>query len=145
MSSEMTLNSAAASARVFQVEPTVSYKPSVWYFRKSLRESESRQKAVTVSLVVCCELEQLRVWAGDKGATPRAEGVTAAIECMRHALRASKSHDQVIMLGLYLCHELEQLKAVVREFGLIPPKWIVDPQEAEEKGWATKPAGQEGR
>jgi len=36
---------------------------------------------------------------------------------------------------LVVCHELEELKGWVREQGMIPPKWIVDPQEAEEKGW----------
>ena len=62
-----------------------SYKPSVYYFRKALRESETRERAVTVGLIVC--------------------------------------------------HELEQLKGWIRERGMIPPKWIVDPLEAEEKGW----------
>lgn len=63
----------------------LSYKPSVYYFRKSLREAETRERAVTVGLIVC--------------------------------------------------HELEQLKAWVREQGMIPPKWIVDNEEAAEKGW----------
>jgi hypothetical protein len=53
----------------------------------------------------------------------------------RKALRESQSHERSIVVGLVICHELEQLKAWVREQGLIPPKWVVDPQEAQEKGW----------
>jgi hypothetical protein len=64
---------------------TSSYKPSVYYFRKALREANSRERAVAVGLIVC--------------------------------------------------HELEQLKAWVREHGMIPPKWLVDPSEAKDKGW----------
>ena len=68
-----------------RMDAPLSYRPSVFYYRKALREAETRDRAVVVGLVVC--------------------------------------------------HELEQLKAWVREQGMIPPKWIVDPHEAEEKGW----------
>lgn len=60
------------------------YKPSVFYFRKALREADSIERAVVVGLIVCAELEQLKAW--------------------------------------------------VRERGLIPPRWICCPEEAEDKG-----------
>jgi hypothetical protein len=76
------------------MNPTSSYKPSVYYFRKALRESSSQEGAIVVGLVVC--------------------------------------------------HELEQLKAWVREQGMIPPKWLVLGEEADEKGWCDAVADTEG-
>jgi hypothetical protein len=111
-----------------------TYQPSVFYFRKDLRESRSRDRAITVALVVCAELEQLRGWAGAQSVIPGVDA-TAAVECLRAAIRQSSSHSQAILLGLFLCHELEQLKALVRNCGFIPPKWIVAPEEAHAKGW----------
>lgn len=58
-----------------------------------------------------------------------------AVFYFRRALRESTSHDRAIVVGLVVCHELEQLKAWVREQGMIPPKWMADPDEVAEKGW----------
>lgn len=62
-----------------------SYKPGVFYFRRSLRHAASRDRAIEIGITVCGELERLRDW--------------------------------------------------VRAQGMIPPKWIVDPDEAKDKGW----------
>ena len=53
----------------------------------------------------------------------------------RRALRTTANLEQVRGIGLAVVDELEQLKAWVREQGLIPPKWHVLREEAEEKGW----------
>ena len=67
------------------METSPSYKPSVFYFRRALRCSDSHQSAIEVGLVVCSELEMLKQW--------------------------------------------------VRDQGMIPPKFVVHPSEAQEKGW----------
>lgn len=117
------------------METHPTYQPSVFFFRKKLRESQTCQRAVVLSLMVSAELEELRVWSAEKCVIPVGDYRTSGA-ALREGLRASVSHEQTILLGLYLCHELEQLKAQVREAGLIPPKWIVDESEAEAKGWA---------
>lgn len=65
----------------------IPYRPSVFYFRRALREAATVERAVTVGLIACHELEQLREW--------------------------------------------------VRSEGLVPPQWIIDPQEAWDNGWPT--------
>jgi hypothetical protein len=83
-----------------------TYKPSVFYFRKKLHEAKSRDRAITVALIVSAELEQLKLWSATQG-IGLCDGVTASAECMREALRTSGSRSQVILLGLFLCHELD--------------------------------------
>lgn len=111
-----------------------TYQPSVFYFRKDLRNSKSRDEAVKVAVCVCDEFERLRDWAGQCGVLPETN-VHVAADMLRSAMRQSTSHAQIILLGLFVCHELEELKRVVRQAGLIPPKWFVSPGEAEAKGW----------
>ncbi|EIP96833.1 hypothetical protein OpiT1DRAFT_01258 [Opitutaceae bacterium TAV1] len=53
----------------------------------------------------------------------------------RRRLRATDDPEKLRKLGMSLVSELEHLKAWVREQGLIPPKWAVLREEAEEKGW----------
>ena len=53
----------------------------------------------------------------------------------RRDLRSAQTVERAIAVGLVVCHELEQLKAWVVEQGFVPPKWIVSPAEAKEKGW----------
>ncbi|WP_157837094.1 hypothetical protein [Geminisphaera colitermitum] len=53
----------------------------------------------------------------------------------RRRLRGTDDPAQLRKLGLAVVLELEQLKAWVREQGMIPPKWNVLREEAEEKGW----------
>lgn len=53
----------------------------------------------------------------------------------RRAIRAAKTKAQAQSVGLGVCLELERLKEWVRAHGMVPPKWTVDPLEAEEKGW----------
>lgn len=53
----------------------------------------------------------------------------------RRALRGTKDPKKVREIGLAVVEELERLKAWVSDQGLIPPKWQVMPEEAEEKGW----------
>lgn len=117
------------------VDEFPSYKPSVFYFRKLLHESTSTERAITGALIAASELEHLKTWCGGEVQLLPAANFAAGATCLRDALRQSGSHAQAILLGLFVCHELEQLKAFVREAGLIPPKWIVAPEEAEEKGW----------
>ncbi len=53
----------------------------------------------------------------------------------RRAIRAAKTKAQAQAEGLAVCTELERLKEWVRDQGLMPPKWLVTVEEAEEKGW----------
>lgn len=53
----------------------------------------------------------------------------------RRALRTATTKERAIQIGLAVCTELEALKAWVRDQGMIPPKWRVDPDEARDKGW----------
>ncbi len=110
------------------------YKPSVFYFRKALDESRTKQAAIDAALLVAAEFDQLRQWAIEQRVLPPME-TGAAMACLSQAIREERAHGQVVVLGLYLCHELEQLKAAVRAVGLIPPKWILAPEEVESKGW----------
>lgn len=59
---------------------------------------------------------------------------------LRRRFRLSKDVDALRELGLALVSEHERLRAWVREQGLIPPKWTVDPAEAKEKRWKTTTA-----
>lgn len=111
------------------------YRPSVFYFRRELHVARTRGRAITVALIVHDEFLELRQWAADRDVIAVGEQFGASAACLRAALESSTSLGQAILLGLFLCHELEMLKAQVREAGLIPPKWIVLPEEAEEKGW----------
>ena len=55
---------------ITRMVPQASYKPSVYYFRKALRESRSHERAVVVGLIVCHELELLKEWVRSKGLIP---------------------------------------------------------------------------
>ena len=46
------------------------YKPSVFYYRKALRNSSYHERAVKVGLVVCHELELLKTWVCEQGMMP---------------------------------------------------------------------------
>jgi hypothetical protein len=117
----------------------LSFKPSVFYFRKALRESATRDVALTVANVITKEFERLRDWAAEKEILPPSN-VHVAADLLRQAIAASGSHAQVIILGLFVCHELEELKAIIRDAGLIPPKWLITPEEAAQKGWVGREA-----
>ena len=53
----------------------------------------------------------------------------------RQAIRGARSVEQSRAIGLHIVSEYERLREWVREQGLIPPKWEVDPEEAKDKGW----------
>lgn len=112
----------------------LSYQPSVFYFRRDLRTSASIPEAINVALTVVGEFERLREWSAQHGVLP-SSNVHVGADLLRESMRNSTSHVQIIVLGLYVCHELEELKQMVRNAGLIPPKWEVAPDEAREKGW----------
>jgi len=111
----------------------LSYKPSVFYFRRALRESANITVAQRLACDISREFEMLREWAGWYGVLPETD-VHVSAEILREAIGKAASHGQAILLGLFLCHELEQLKANVHRAGLVPPKCIVARAEAEEKG-----------
>lgn len=48
----------------------VTYKPSVFYFRKALREAVTLAKAVAIGMALCRELEQLKAWVREQGLYP---------------------------------------------------------------------------
>jgi predicted GNAT superfamily acetyltransferase len=53
----------------------------------------------------------------------------------RRRLRLSTDAEELRCVGLAVVAESERLREWVRGQGLIPPKWTVDPAEAEEKRW----------
>lgn len=53
----------------------------------------------------------------------------------RKRLRQANNPAELREVGLAVVTEMESLRAWVRAQGLIPPKWTVDPAEAEEKRW----------
>jgi len=56
----------------------LSYRPSAYYWRKSLRESTTRDEAVAVGLTLCTELELLKAWVREQGLIPPRFNATAA-------------------------------------------------------------------
>jgi hypothetical protein len=54
----------------------------------------------------------------------------------REALRAAKTRAAALEVGLELVLELERHKAWIRDQGLIPPKWLITPNERAAKAWA---------
>lgn len=48
----------------------VSYKPSVWYFRKALREAQTLQEARDVGLMLCRAYQYEREWIRKQGLIP---------------------------------------------------------------------------
>jgi hypothetical protein len=56
----------------------------------------------------------------------------------RQTLRKETDPAKLRVVGLTVVGELEHLKQWVRDQGLQPPKWVVDPLEAQEKGWDAK-------
>lgn len=54
---------------------------------------------------------------------------------MRRALRQCEAPEDIRAVGLHCVAEYERLREWVRERGLIPPKFEVLAEEAEEKGW----------
>jgi hypothetical protein len=54
---------------------------------------------------------------------------------LRRRIRQAKTVEELRALGLDIVSEMERLKQWVRDQGMIPPKWTVDPAEAKEKGW----------
>lgn len=59
----------------------------------------------------------------------------------RRALRTTDDTEELRRIGLTLVSELEELKAWVRDQGMIPPKWNVPVEEAQEKGWKLERGG----
>jgi hypothetical protein len=111
-----------------------TYKPSVFYFRKALHEALAREDAVAIAMTVHAEFARLQRWTREREIID--ERISEhGIAMFERAIRASTALGQPVLLGLFLCHELEQLKAIVRDHGLIPPKWFVTAEEAGEKGW----------
>ena len=47
----------------------------------------------------------------------------------------ANSQERAVAIGLAVVLEHERLREWVREQGMIPPKWFVDPEEAIAKGW----------
>lgn len=115
-------------------EELPTYKPASYYFRREIRQSRSLERAVTVGRIACDELEQLRLWAGEKGVFELPEP-DVMVNYFKESLAGETSHTQAITTGLFICHALEQFKAFVRGCGLIPPRWIILEEEAEDKGW----------
>jgi hypothetical protein len=58
-------------------DSALSYKPSAFYFRLALRRSKSLERAVSVGLLVCTELEELKAWIRTKGMIPPRFAATA--------------------------------------------------------------------
>jgi hypothetical protein len=125
-----------------QFPAPTTYQPSVFYFRRKLRNAPDRKGVIHEASIVCAELERLKEWSTEMGVLPAGDW-TAAANLLRDALQVCGSRDQAVLLGLFLCHELEGLKAAVRDVGLIPPKWHVDEDELAEKGWADTGTSQE--
>jgi hypothetical protein len=110
------------------------FKPGVFYFRRALRAADSRDRAVIVGKVVLHELEHLAQWAIARNAD--APTGALGISAVTFALERTHDIEVAISLGLKTCLELERLQAwILDTLGLIPPRWVGDPSEAEEKGW----------
>ena len=63
--------------------------------------------------------------------------VRPSVFYFRRALRQAQTVERARIVGLGICSELERVKAWIEEQGFTPPKWLVDPAEAEEKGWTS--------
>ncbi len=111
------------------------FRPSVFYFRRSLRASRSWQRVMDIGLVVADEIDRLASWASEKGVTA-IPGWTPTLRGLRTALAGSSDYVTALELGLLICVQFERLRHHVAHVGtLIPPTWMVDPDEATEKGW----------
>lgn len=62
-------------------------------------------------------------------------GYKPSVFYFRRALRRTEDPDLLREIGLTLCAAYEAERAWIRSMGLIPPKEIVLPEEAIEKGW----------
>lgn len=103
----------------------VSYRPSAFYYRATLRESRSRTEAIALTLSVVNELESLHAWA-------RARGVRVAGNPSEDAavgLHQARTRAAVVVVGRAVILRLEELKAAIRADGLIPPRWFALPEE----------------
>ena len=47
-----------------------SYKPSSFYFRKSLRQAATKEEAIEIGMTVILELETLKEWVRAQGLRP---------------------------------------------------------------------------
>ena len=52
------------------MKKALSYKPSVYYFRKELREAEAAEELRELGLGVVAELEMLKAWVRAQGLVP---------------------------------------------------------------------------
>jgi hypothetical protein len=52
------------------MEKPISYKPSVYYFRRELRETDNPDELRKIGMHLCAELEQLKAWVRARGQTP---------------------------------------------------------------------------
>lgn len=51
-------------------EEAMGYKPSVFYFRRALRGTDSPERLREIGLTACAELEQLKAWVRERGLIP---------------------------------------------------------------------------
>lgn len=119
----------------------LTFKPSVYYFRNDLRKALTVTEAASVAVSVVNEFERLRSWASDQQVMPEA-AVHLSAELLRVAIERAATIEAVIAIGMFACHELEELKRIIRDAGMIPPKWEVSPGEARDKGWLVEEAVQ---
>ena len=47
-----------------------SYRPSAFYFRRALREANSKQEAVRIGMILVAELENLKASIRERGIIP---------------------------------------------------------------------------
>lgn len=106
----------------------LNFKPSCFYFRRALRETDDVQCLIKIVRSLMAETAYVTFWARNCGLRlPPANLAPIGEEtCEVERIRA---------LGFALCIDLEVLKEAVRAQGAIPPKRHIMRSEAEEKGW----------
>lgn len=62
------------------MNPISSFKPSAFYYRQALREADSLEEILTLSLELVCELERHKEWIRAHGLVPPKWMVTRS-EC----------------------------------------------------------------
>ena len=61
-----------------------SYRPSAFYFRKSLRETDDPEALRAIGMTLCSELEDLKAWVRTQGLIPPRFRATAAEAADKH-------------------------------------------------------------
>ena len=106
----------------------IDYKPSAFYFRRALRDTDDPAAIGAITAALRAELEQLRDFARGHGALDRGDDDGALFEVPVDA-------DEAREAGLRLVCDLENTKSAIRACGLVPPKRHIMRSEAREKGW----------